>query len=387
MKGVHKDVVAPLLKLAWFLQGDVKFVDLSFDMILAIFETKQDKLKVIEGGPWTGDGWAIAVGEWDVDRYANNVIPTMVPMWVQVHNLPLVLIQDQYEDRFGWLIGVPVDVSKTSLVVHESVVQKNFLRVHVLVDSTQPLVDGCYVFEEDEEEPLWVEFKYERLPKYCLKCARLTHDTSSCSLKNVDGDGFLYAYLRADPNNREGKFEGRRPQGQKEAAFKSPELKQGNLAITEFKGVKRANACSVEEKFGRKREVEHVRVSNSKEGKAVWENFDDELYKGMTNLVPSLIGGFEKQSPVWISGPNLSVVDPFEIKLIEAPLTSAENRVVSGPRFREFTPDQEFEIFFNLNNQPYLLNQGETNDFLLQDIVVAAKRSVIGIVAKLSGSN
>ncbi|KAL9667618.1 hypothetical protein QQ045_001981 [Rhodiola kirilowii] len=162
MKGVHKDVVAPLLKRAWFLQGKVKFMDLSFDMILAIFETKQDKLKVIEGGPWTGDGWAIAVGEWDVNRYANNVIPTMVPMWVQVHNLPLVLIQDQYEDRFGWLIGDPVDVSKTSLVVHESVVQKNFLRVRVLVDSTQPLVDGYYVFEEDEDEPLWVEFKYER---------------------------------------------------------------------------------------------------------------------------------------------------------------------------------------------------------------------------------
>ncbi|KAL9667564.1 hypothetical protein QQ045_001926 [Rhodiola kirilowii] len=174
-------------------------------------------MKVLDGGPWTGDGWAIAVGDWDVDRLACNANPTKVPMWVQVHNLPLALIQEKYEDRFGMLI-------------------------------------------EDGEEPLWVDFKYERLPKYCLKCARLSHDTSSCSVRNLDSDGFLYAHLRAELFTREGKKDGRKSHLPKEAVLNNSAVAQSGLGIVESQGVKGSHTC-----FGREAEASGSKQAKMKE--------------------------------------------------------------------------------------------------------------------------
>ncbi|KAL9685584.1 hypothetical protein QQ045_023035 [Rhodiola kirilowii] len=304
MKGVNKVVVAPLLRRSWYLW----------------------RLKVLEGGPWTGNDWALAVGEWDVDRNAENVIPIKVPMWAQVHNLPLVLVQEEYEDRFGLLMGEPVDVSKTSLVVHENLVQKNFFRV-------RPIVDGCYVFEEDEDESLWVDFKYERLPKYCMKCARLTHDTSICSLKKVEGDGFLYAYLRAELNNKDYKTDVKRPQAQKAVGFKGPGSKIGGLAITECRGDFRTNACpeGVVEASGMKRTMMTEYLNMDICGRDTLRDFEN-------------IGRKREGDQV-------------------ALMKAKKGKAIS---------EEDIEGYLNLNNQPYFLNQGPTDDFLLQDIVDAA---------------
>ncbi|KAL9680133.1 hypothetical protein QQ045_018011 [Rhodiola kirilowii] len=375
-------------------------MDISYDMLLAVFESKHDKMKVMDGGPWTGDGWAIAVGHWDVDRVARNVTPTKVPMWFQIHHLPLVLVQENHEDRFGLLISELVDVSKTSLIVNENFVQKNYLRLRILIDSTEPLADGCYVFEEDEEEPIWVDFKYERLPKYCLKCARLTHGTSSCNVRSVDGDDFPYAHLHVEPSFRDGKKDARKGYAPKVANMKSNSGAPGGVVILESQGEdcmeiwNKSNLCDLED-TGRKRDGDYLGSSNSKKEKSVWPRCLDDLYQGMSPLVfPPLFAGLDQHQPIWMPGPSLIASDPFEINMINTPfsyetnvsqgqtarvLRTSKTLTIGAPaakitkkRYARLRPksatritevfsqqfsEQEFSQFLNFNNQPYLINK------------------------------
>lgn len=51
----------------------------------------------------------------------------------------------------------------------------DFLRVRVEVDVSKPLYRGRKVIL-DEEEEVWVAFKYEKLPNFCYWCGMVCHD-------------------------------------------------------------------------------------------------------------------------------------------------------------------------------------------------------------------
>lgn len=67
-----------------------------------------------------------------------------------------------------------------------------FLRVKISFNVHEPFIRGTFVkFPNDGK--VWVDFKYESLPKYCLICGMLGHPTRVCKdIQNsgrADGDG------------------------------------------------------------------------------------------------------------------------------------------------------------------------------------------------------
>lgn len=51
--------------------------------------------------------------------------------------------------------------------------------MRVLLPLSKPLDSGIWVNRKGKE-PLWVNFKYERLPHFCFSCGRLDHETKLC---------------------------------------------------------------------------------------------------------------------------------------------------------------------------------------------------------------
>ena len=105
-------------------------------------------------------------------------------LWVQVHDIPISYLNREVAEELCEAIGVVDRNSKD-----EEVDGGSFIRVRVRVDISVPLCRGRLLSIEDEEE-LWVSFKYERLPNICYWCGCLDHSDRDCG-KWIDSDGTL----------------------------------------------------------------------------------------------------------------------------------------------------------------------------------------------------
>ncbi|KAL9672282.1 hypothetical protein QQ045_028532 [Rhodiola kirilowii] len=73
-------------------------------------------------------------------------------------------------------------------------------RFRIEVDINTPLRTGVYLLEEESKDPIWIDFRYERLPNICSRCGRLSHEMNECSYKaeNPSSRRKFEPHLRAD---------------------------------------------------------------------------------------------------------------------------------------------------------------------------------------------
>lgn len=73
----------------------------------------------------------------------------------------------------------------------ETFMTRNYLRFRVEVDVNASLTPGCKISRKNNtlKQPLnskmWLEFKYERLPRFCIKCCALNHFTNECAYESM----------------------------------------------------------------------------------------------------------------------------------------------------------------------------------------------------------
>lgn len=89
---------------------------------------------------------------------------------VQVHDIPIHFLLKQAAEQICEIVG---DVRRSPKSTDDD--GGNFIRVRVLVDINLPLCRGRLITVENSEK-FWVRFQYERLPKLCYWCGRLTHN-------------------------------------------------------------------------------------------------------------------------------------------------------------------------------------------------------------------
>lgn len=132
---------------------------------MARFVGRRDMYRVLEAEkPWLfRDDLVLIVdgakhGCWDDPLH-------LVTMWVRLHNVPPLNMTEVVSRTIGGVIYTIVKVDKDD---GRDCIGR-FLRVKITFDVREPLMRGTNV-EFPDDETMWVDFRYEGLPSYCLIC-------------------------------------------------------------------------------------------------------------------------------------------------------------------------------------------------------------------------
>lgn len=100
----------------------------------------------------------------------------MLIFGLQCHNVPLGKMTKLTGKVLASRVGTVLDVAPKD----NGQLLGKFLRVRVRLDVEQPLCRGTKLFLPDGEAEL-IEFKYEKLPKFCYGCGRIGHIFPDCN--------------------------------------------------------------------------------------------------------------------------------------------------------------------------------------------------------------
>ena len=89
---------------------------------------------------------------------------------------------EDFGREIGSKIGKVLEVDKRAIQVD----QAKFLRLRVEMQLDKPLRRGGGYVKNDEDERIWVDFRYERLPIFCYICGILGHDEKHCLVSPVE---------------------------------------------------------------------------------------------------------------------------------------------------------------------------------------------------------
>ncbi|XP_040987762.1 uncharacterized protein LOC121235477 [Juglans microcarpa x Juglans regia] len=138
---VGKDLISNKMAKIWRIVKRATFQEVNKNIFTIMFETHVDMHIILEGKPWTFD----------------NAL-------LQIHDLPLGCMTMEWGTQIGGSMGRVLEVD----VEEDGIGWRSCLRVRVEVSLYKAIARGRFISYQGSK--LWVQFRYENLPKICLKC-------------------------------------------------------------------------------------------------------------------------------------------------------------------------------------------------------------------------
>ncbi|RYR27576.1 hypothetical protein Ahy_B01g051592 [Arachis hypogaea] len=100
-----------------------------------------------------------------------------IEFWIQVHGIPHDYMDKETEILIGKMLGVLTEAEDPKV---DGVLRRPYMRIRVSINITKALPTGFWL-DRKKLPPLWVFFKYERLPdSYCFNYGILGHEKKTC---------------------------------------------------------------------------------------------------------------------------------------------------------------------------------------------------------------
>lgn len=140
------------------------------DYFVIRFVHEEDKERMMYEGPYSIASRPVIVKEWEMNFNFEKEILKVIPLWIQLPNLPLNCWSEGSLSRIGSIIGTPICADEcTSLQKRIS-----YARMLVEVDVTQPLKYSLKI-EGDNGVVVDQRVYYEWVPQFCQKCQKVGH--------------------------------------------------------------------------------------------------------------------------------------------------------------------------------------------------------------------
>ncbi|CAM8990796.1 unnamed protein product [Rhodiola kirilowii] len=169
-------MVEALMK-AWNIKEELGYREMTQNKLVVKLRSEEEQNRVLQGGPWTLGGWAVVVEKWRNGVAPSEYCCNTIRIWVQVHNIPVEYRDGNTPMELAGLVGEVVKEEKQD--GNKEVARRRWDRFRVIIEVDKPILHGV-VLAEEGRAPVWIEYKYERLPVFCFRCGRLSHESNHC---------------------------------------------------------------------------------------------------------------------------------------------------------------------------------------------------------------
>ncbi|KAL5565567.1 hypothetical protein UlMin_028731 [Ulmus minor] len=169
-----------LIKRVWRSIEGWSLQELSMGLYVIRFEKKQHLELIMRYRTWMlsgPSGALLALFDWPQNREWGKVDCSSIPIWIQVHGLPVMFMSQTNATKLVAKAGSLMDIHNKG---QEGILGWKFLHLKVLVNLNKPLFAGCFVPCPNGGK-VWAQFRYERIAALCYKCGTLGHDHHWCA--------------------------------------------------------------------------------------------------------------------------------------------------------------------------------------------------------------
>lgn len=164
------------LKELWKPNGSMFVMDLPRNFFMVRFESEEEYMNALSGGPWRAFGSYLMVQAWspDFDPLRDEIVTT--PVWVRLSHIPVNFYHKTILMGIAKGLGRPIKVDMTTLKLERA----RFARICVEVNLNKPLKGTVMI----NGERYYVS--YEGISTICATCGMYGHLAHACPRKTVE---------------------------------------------------------------------------------------------------------------------------------------------------------------------------------------------------------
>lgn len=139
LRSFFLNIVQPILKATWSAISEFLVEEEDTNLFLFHFVSESDRDMVLKMGPCNIRSQFLVLKPWEPEMTFSEVEFQSIPFWVQVHGMPRNRMREVNAKFIGLKLGKLLEIDSTD---YADVAKRPFLRLHVELDLSKPLVAG-----------------------------------------------------------------------------------------------------------------------------------------------------------------------------------------------------------------------------------------------------
>ena len=169
-----------MIKTLWGKDGEIEIIPAGHNLFIVQFHNSETRDKVLELGPWHIQNKPLIVRKWEPGMRSLDFNMSKLPLWIQLHNIPLELFNQTGISYIASAMGNPLYMDRFTANQQRVVYAKVCVEVEASKD-----IPRCIEIElrDGARIPVMVDLLWS--PAKCNQCAIFGHDDKGCPNKQA----------------------------------------------------------------------------------------------------------------------------------------------------------------------------------------------------------